>query len=304
MKQLCQYLSLVAAIFLSSGSISASDYSDTVYIEKRNYQLTRDPIDVVFVCHPKDHRTLELAIDGIRTNGENIGRIIVVSAYQFAHNAEWFDEALFPFNKETVALEIFNNDEAQARQFVDSYGRRLGWIYQQILKLYAPFIIPEISPNVLVIDADTIFLNPTAFIDGENRGLFNPGTEYHKPYFEHAARLLPGFKKQYSGYSGVSHHMLLQRPIVEDLFQAIENTHSIEPWRALLRCISHDDLYRSCLSEYEIYFNFAFSKTDQVKIRQLRWKNLHFSEPEIDKLRAEGYNYVSCHSYLKELLGT
>lgn len=56
-------------------------------------------IDVVIPAHEKDIRTLDMAIEGIRTYGKNIRRILVVSAKQLTVNAEWFDEAHFPFLK-------------------------------------------------------------------------------------------------------------------------------------------------------------------------------------------------------------
>ena len=105
--------------------------------------------------------------------------------------------------------------------------RFFGWYYQQLLKLYALYAIPKISSNVLCLDSDTVFLNPVSFISEEGGSLFNPGYEYHKPYFEHIARFVPGLKKVYPKYSGISHHMLFQKPIMDDLFADVEKKHGI-----------------------------------------------------------------------------
>ena len=102
--------------------------------------------------------------------------------------------------------------DAEKTQYILSERKpQVGWYYQQLLKLYAAFVIPDISSNVLIVDADTIFLNPVHFLNAQHAGLYNPGTEYNPPYFEHAAKLIPNFKKLFPQHSGISHHMLFQK---------------------------------------------------------------------------------------------
>lgn len=258
-----------------------------------------NPIDVVFVCHPKDKRTLDLAINGIRDNGKDIRRIIVVSESKLTDQAEWCNENIYPFNKKSIALEIFDGNEELANTFINKKDSRIGWIYQQFLKIYAVFVIPDISNNVLIIDADTVFLNPVSFIDDTNTPLFNPGTEYNKPYFEHAAKLLPGFKKIYPEFSGISHHMLFQRNFLEEIFNKIESAHKIETWRAACRFIDKSQLDYSCMCvEYELYFNYMFSQPDRAKIRPLKWVNTRFSREEMLSLQKNGFHYASFHTYI------
>lgn len=264
---------------------------------RKTYLLSLEPIDVVFVCHPKDVQTLNLAIEGIRKNGKNIRRIIVVSAKKLTDLAEWFDETAYPFTKKDIALTIFNDDRVRAEKYIGAPDSRIGWIYQQFLKLYAAFVIPDISSNVLVVDADTIFLNETEFMDDAGNPLFNPGSEFITVYFEYGAKLLPGFKKIYKNYSGISHHMLFQRPILEDLFQLIQLVHNIEPWRAMAQCLDHNHLYSSALSEYELYFNFVM-RGKQGKIRFLKWENMTFNEQNIKAYRHGRFHYVSCHVWM------
>ncbi|MEX0940419.1 MAG: DUF6492 family protein [Candidatus Babeliales bacterium] len=259
------------------------------------YFFSKGPIDVVIPVHEKDLPTLNMVIEGARNNIEGVRRIITVSSKKFTEKAEWFNETDFPFNKELIALEIFGN-EKKAFEFLKSKKTRIGWIFQQFIKLYAPIIIPEISENVLIVDADTIFLKPVSFQDTHENPLFNVGTEYHEPYFHHGSRLLPNFKKVFSQHSGVSHHMIFNREVILDLFGAIVNNHKIDPWKAICRCIDQKEVFGSCMSEYEIYFNFIFSRTNQAKIRKLKWANIHLK----DCHKYLDYDYVSCHSYLKE----
>ncbi len=90
--------------------------------------------------------------------------------------------------------------------------------------------------------------------------------------------------------------MLIQKPIIDDLLNVVE-FHQQKPfWKAFCYLIRKEDVYHSGASEYEIYFNFALSKTYQVKVRKLLWDNV-LSLDEIEKYRDKGYHYISCHSY-------
>ncbi len=288
--------------FLCLSSFFSNDVQskeNKTFLHKQEYRLSCEPIDVVIPCTDKDIETLDLCIEGIRKNGKGIRRIFVVSKEPYTEKAEWFDESLFPFSKYDISFQILG-DDARARLFLNSSNTRIGWIYQQFLKLYAPFVIPEISSNVLVLDADTIFLNPTEFIGPFGEGLYNPAEEFQIQYFEFMGRLLPGLTKVFPRYSGISHHMLMQREVLEDLFDSIETYHAMEGWKALCHCINRRYLYEACLSEYEIYFNFVFTKTDQMKIRPLKWTNIP-DLSQVSMYRDAGYNYVSCHAWRRNI---
>jgi len=267
--------------------------------EYKEYYLIPEPIDVVIPCHKKDIPTLDLVIEGIKTNGKNINRIIVISKEPYTDQAEWFDEKLFPFTKLTVALEIFGGRAAKTHHYLASPKTRIGWIYQQLLKLYSPYVIPEISSNVLILDADTIFLKPTKFMDSHGAGLYNPGIEHHDHYFKFASHLIPGFKKVFPKRSGISHHMLFQRSILDDLFHTIKEIHQTEPWRAICKCLDHQDLFGAGMSEYELYFNFAFSRTKQLKIRRLT-STATAEIISLDDPRWSFFDYISCHSHMRK----
>lgn len=252
-------------------------------------------IDVVIPVCQKDLRTLDYAIDGIKKHGVGIRRVIVISDKRYTEKAEWFDEERYPFSKKDIEKKI--NELLPSGHSYN--GKRNGWIYQQLLKLYAPFVIPEISENVLVLDSDTIFLKQISFFDQDGYALYNVGTENQKAYFEHAEKLITHkpIKKIFKEYSGICHHMLFQKKVLEDLFAEIRNTHNMEPWQAFLACINPDWLSYSCMSEYEIYFNFIFSRNYKVKIRKLTWDNCRFNQNQIKNMRKSYYHYISCHAF-------
>lgn len=263
---------------------------------KKTYELVNEPIDVVIPCTFKDLEVLNLCIEGIRKNGANIRRIIVVSEKPLTDQAEWFDEKLFPFDKKQISFHLCKKRHGCSQRLLEAPNSRVGWYLQQLIKLYAIVVIPDISTNVLVLDSDTVFLNPVEFLTANNAALFNPGTELHKPYFEHANRLLPGLKRVYQEHSGISHHMLMQRAVILDLFKTVESIHQKEFWKAFLECVNREKMFAGA-SEFEIYFNFAISRSSQFKIRKLKWDNDVKSLQQINDFKAKNYHYVSCHSF-------
>lgn len=265
--------------------------------EKVHYAFSNDPIDVVIPCHEKDIPGLERAIESVQQYVRGLRRIIVISSKKCTANAEWFDEKLFPFTKKSIAQEIFQS-ESIAHNYVNNPKSRIGWIYQQFLKFFAAYYIPNISSNILIVDADVVFLKPITFLQENGAGLYAVSNEHHKAYFKHMAQLLPNFKKVFPQHSGITHHMLFQKIVLDDLCKSLYECHHLEPWKAIARTIpvENNTIDASCLSEYEIYFNFVFSRTDQVKIRPLKWKNI-FDNTHRNKtmLKDKDYDYVAVH---------
>lgn len=262
------------------------------------FSFSDAPIDVIIPCVEKDLPILDHCIRGIRENGANIRRIIIVSNKSLTSEAEWFNECDFPFSLHDIASALAHNELPLTQELLQS-GSRVGWYYQQLLKVYAPLIIPDISPNVLILDADVVFLKPVSFLNENFAGMYNPGSEYHIPYFTHAERLIPGFYKYFPHYSGISHHMIFQRPVIEALLEEVEENHEVPFWQIFCQLVDPKELNFSGASEYEIYFNYIFARSDQVSIRKLNWGNVQ-RVSDIEKYRQqEKLDYVCLHSYTR-----
>ncbi len=275
-------LSLFFSLFLNATSL-----------EEKTYLFSQEPIDVVIPCVKKDLKTLKLAINGIRKNGKDIRNIYIVSSKRLTHKAKWFNEKLFPFSKEDIAKALSRSSEKIPPRF-------LGWYYQQLLKFYAPYVIPNISSNVLVLDADTIFLLPVSFRDETLAPYF---TVIDHPFktnrLNHMKRFVPGLNRIEKKYSGVVHHMLFQKPILDDLFEIVESHHKEPLWQAFCHCVPKNDYMNATASEYEIYLNFALTTSNQVKTRFL--KNRAISNLKRLKHYRRRHNvFVSAHSFMRE----
>ena len=236
--------------------------------------------DIVIPIGPNDSKVIEKMIENTKKNIIGYRNIYLVSydtSIKF-DNCITIDEKIYPFNKNIISNYLGQND-------------RIGWYLQQLIKLYSGFVIKGLLNNYLVIDADTYFLKFTTFF--KNRlPLYNIGSEYHLPYFEHMYKLHPTLCKQ-TNYSGICHHMMFQTNIIAELFKLVENQHNEFFYICFLKCINNKDILGSGASEYEIYFNYLhIYNKNTFLIRELKWENTNsFENTHLD--------YISCHWYMR-----
>ncbi len=269
-------------------------------LEKVNYRFSGDPIDVVIPCHVKDSEILEHCLAGIKENIANLRRIIVVSKERITDEAEWFSEEEFPFSLSDVA-HYTNDHDVIGDKLLAKKPYQFTWLYQQLLKLYAPYVIPEISSNILIVDADVIFFKPLSFTTTEGCGFLTASPKKERVCQRDKAHILfmkgciPGLGLSEITVNPIVHHMLFQKEILDDLFSLVETHHQKPLWQVLCK----KKIFKTrILSEYELYYYFATDRTDQVQIRSLKWDNKN-SLQKIEQYRDEGYDYVAIHHYLR-----
>jgi hypothetical protein len=193
-------------------------------------------------------------------------------------------EDIFPFSIETVS---------------NFHGKisRNNWYFQQLLKLYSGFVIPDILDKFLVIDADTFFVNPTIFCKN-NKLLYNYSLEYHYPYFVHINKIIPEIYKKELNKSGICHHMIFDTKYIKEMFDSIELVQQDFFYNVFLKNVSPDCYAFSGASEYELYFNYMLCKhPNKIEIRQLHFVNLPTKLiTYIDNIT--NVSYMSFHYYL------
>lgn len=251
-------------------------------------------IDVIIPAHKKDLGTLNHCIKGVRKNIANVRRIIVISKEKYTEKAEWFDESLYPFSFQEVSDLVA--------------GSNVGWNYQQLLKLYAVLVIPNISKNVLVVDSDTVFYRQVEFFSDEGLPLYNlskdqnlDNSDFHQTTFRHIKKILPElseiFPKEFENVSGICHHMLFQKNIIEELFAAVEKVDGTGDSFCKIFLKNQENSFG--VAEYNLYFYFLISRHPQsYKIRILNYKNTSDFNPIKECLRRK-YHYCSYHSYMR-----
>lgn len=226
----------------------------------------------------KDVHNLAECVHGIRRHSRNPVRMIyVIGAARLRRQlpaglaVEWIDEECVHPRLEDVRSALTE----------DGYRHGSGnWYFQQLLKLNVFRTIDLAVNHILVLDADVALVKDTLFVDGERRSLLAYGYPLHwqlntRRYTvpaEHsalsaAARLVPGWKTV-DAYSGMQHHIVLDRRIMDELVRRVEGHHGLEFWRAFIRSIERAKWHG--ISEYVIYRHFAAANfVAEVRSRHL-----------------------------------
>jgi len=245
--------------------------------------------DIVIPVGPNDSFLLIKQLGYTQTKCIGYRNIYVIAAAEVESFVPspciFINERIFPFN--LTDLHTFaNSDQSQ----------RNGWYFQQLIKLYAGLVIPDILPRWLVIDADTFFLRPTSFIR-DNKCLYANGTEYWPYYFHHMSRLIPGLKKV-EPISGICHHMMFEQRFVKELMDLVEQNGN-PFWITFLSKVGSEYKYGgyggSGASEYELYFNYMLTfHRDEIILRPLKWTNVETFDLTLD------YDYISYHYHMRK----
>ena len=267
-------------------------------IKQEPPEIKQNKFDIVIPVGPNDmdiiYKQLPFTLQNI-IGYRNI--YIITNITHFTYNLDSYpnvfivDERIFPFTIQDICVKI--------------HKERAGWYFQQLIKLYASFVISHMLPTYLVIDVDTFFLYPTTFIKHSNTYLFNVGTEYNKAYFDHMYKLSPTLKKVFPENSGICHHMIFQKERVLSMMQLCMQSSEQKKndldfwnfWKLFLECI--DPSENSGASEYEMYFNYMLLYyPTEIEIRKLEWTNSsNFNEIQQNSNK---YDYVSVHWYSRK----
>jgi hypothetical protein len=237
--------------------------------------------DIVIPVGPNDVKVIDKQIEYTKKNVIGYRNIFLVThdPNLNINGCITIDESIYPFNKSLVEQIHGKND-------------RNGWYLQQLLKLYAGLVIPNIMEKYLVIDSDTFFLKPTTFIEN-GKCLYNHGHEEHIYYFQHMKRLHPDLYRVHPDKSGICHHMMFETKYIKELFKLIEDKHNDIFYNVFLKQV-HTNESESGASEYEIYFNYINKfKQNDIVIRHLKWCNSSGIQ------KNSPYQYVSCHHYMR-----
>ena len=259
--------------FIIKNNLSLMGWQENVIYENNIF-------DIVIPVGPNDIDILNLQIEYTKKN--IIGyRHIYLICYDSTINIDGtitINENIFPFTLDTVS---------------NFHGKlkKNNWYLQQLLKLYAGNVIDSILDRYLVIDSDTFFLKPTVFIEN-NKCLYNFGTEYHEPYFNHMSILDKDLIKMDNYKSGICHHMIFETKYINEIITKIEMNHNDKFYNIFLKSVSELNTNFSGASEYEIYFNYMLKyHTNKIKLRGLNWK-------DVSSLNLNcNLDYISYHWY-------
>jgi hypothetical protein len=260
--------------------------------------MTSPNFDIVIPVGPHEQMNLNQQLKHIRQNIQGFRRIYLIPftlTYEINRAANENDCILVEENDCPVFVDVKTAISAHFDRTFPGKKNRNGWYLQQLIKLYAGVVIPDILDTYLVIDSDVFFLRPLQFFDDNNNPLYETGTENHLPYFEHMKRLHPTFKRM-TNNSGICHHMIFETKYVKEMMRMVEDyhnpNHNHKPkndekqtpfWKIFIESVGEHmhhpvDYEESGASEYELYFHFMLQfHSLKISVRtsscKLKWEN-------------------------------
>jgi hypothetical protein len=258
-----------------------------------------NPIDVVITVGPSDIDLLPEQIQHTRKNVMNCRNIYLIS-YDPSVNVPGcitVDERIYPFTLETVQEVLGKN-------------HRNGWYLQQLLKVYAAQVVPDLLDRFVCIDSDAFFVKPIEFVNPTNdRSRCCYSAEYHISYFEHMERLCPSLKRIDPKKSGICHHMVFERQYWKEIIDMVETYHNGKAfYEVFLNSVDVAQATMSGASEFEIYFNYMLQNhSEKIEVRPLIWEDVINWVKVIDwetVVKEEpdliGHDFVCYHHHLRK----
>jgi FkbM family methyltransferase len=245
-------------------------------------------IDVVIPCHSKDFAKLELTIESARTCVLNpIGDVKLIT------NSNMVDvlQKKFP-DCQVLSDEYFLSPEMIQKVSNQVLPDRQGWFLQQLIKFAA--CLQSDREACLVLDADTILIQPRVWLDSSGVQILSISEEYHTPYVRHYTST---FGQGVCPWSFVTHHQLMQRNILRSMFDGLSD--------GLLSWLNTANFNEpSAISEYHSYGQWIVSNRKEL-VRFAKLNNVIRRFDSISELsyaevseNFSKYCSVSAHSYL------
>ena len=154
-------------------------------------------------------------------------------------------------------------------------------------------------------------------------------------YLNHHLKLHPSFdfykklkinkelKKTSQYYSGICHHIIYNKKIIEEIISLVENKHNVCFWKYYLNCVNtksrglREGRQLWCQpANCELYYNYVnLFHPDKIKIRKITWLESGASEKKQNNIvinydtifknkrkiaLSQGHNYIAFHSYNRE----
>ena len=245
--------------------------------------------DIVIPVGPDELDIIQEVVSTAKLNIKGYNNIYLISCDPTLslEGCITIEESIFPFSIKSI-------EEIHGESF------RTGWFYQQLLKLYAAIVIPNCLETILILDADVFVLRELEFLQ-DGKPIFTVGYEYTQNYHIHSQKLHPSIVRATLAYSGVSHHMVLGRSYILEIFKLVEDYHNNKEvgkpfWQIFIECLDSKDgvPYAQC-SEYEIYFNYmCIYHPDKILLRELKWDNVEYLTDNVK----QNYHYASVPKYL------
>jgi hypothetical protein len=203
-----------------------------------------------------------------------------------------------------IPITVLNEDdviiESDRLKLRTKFNENYGWILQQLLTV--AYVLKSSSKGVLAIDADTIMLRNTLWLNSKGEQILLVSHEYHKPYYQFLRNI--SLIKYMPDYTFITHHMLFQPEKLKNIWRKVGVYNITDVVNILVENENLKPLSPVCL-EFEPYAQgLMLNFPSQVVLS--RFCNIRLSAKShqldlaasIERLEDEGlYKSVSFHSW-------
>ena len=208
----------------------------------------------------------------------------------------FIDESIFGHSKSAFYAAFQESILARKNYRINNYTlpevtfkMKYGWYLQQIIKLEAGSKL-DLEDYVL-LDSDLIWFTPQRLLHSVNAETGVPTYNYavsmqNNPGYRDTTKLLTGLKRKGGFKSGVVHHMVIVKEVLQDLHRLVASRFGRKPFYHAMSNVTSSVLCSwgegkrrvpmngHVMSEYDLYFTFAqYKRPETVHFRQLLWAN-------------------------------
>ena len=255
--------------------------------------------DVITPLHQKDLSTYKKYLNtNIKFLNES-SNFYYISDKDYQLRSNFINENKYPFSKKCI--------EKYLKNYIPL--KRCGWYYQQLLKLYIFKIDNKFKQDILILDADIIFLKPITLYKNNIPSihyidLLENKKNIHEPYSKTMNYLFSNLRIN-KNESGICHHILFRKELLNEMLNIIEIKFKKPAWRAIIDSIIYyvnKNKYNiSIFSEYELYFKYIKQyrnkKYNYIKFNN-KFKDINISNFDFGK-KNNNLIFIGNHSWKK-----
>lgn len=262
------------------------------------------PIELLVVCGPQDTPILPLCIkSAIQFSANPISKAVIVVPDS---DVEMTKKIILEMDKSTNIPSVVVSENEYIpigirSKLKQKFEERYGWILQQVIKVN--YAAESKAQAVLVIDADTVLLQPLQGIGNNGEQHLSYSSEMHKSYLEFLKYIQVPMRRPF--FSTVTHYMIIQPRIMRELLTNAGIQDLDKLTEKLITFNSNSEMSPISI-DYEMYGQYLRSRYPN-KVNYFHFSNLSVRRsPEaiqqvegiLRGVRTSNYRSFSFHGYL------
>ena len=235
---------------------------NSINTKKHKHLVSKDKLSGVYLTTGKDLPVFRKSLQSALMHLSDVQTFFVIcpEAHELSKKISsedgdrvvFIDEKNFPLKFESVA-DVMLDTIAQIGKYPLKNGKspfesfmwsKLGWYFQQVVKVYAgDFLGLE---NFVVLDSDLVFFKDIK-LKNDSNGRYNYAysSQWHASYRATMKLILDIGHTPGPYYSGICHHMVILKKVMDDMKNRVRSLHGIPMWQMMLNASAREATCRA-----------------------------------------------------------